>query len=494
MKNLIVLLVFTISVKFCFADFDMNNNMRQAYTHIMHLDFELAQQLLDIEKLSNDKNGIVFLNENYIDFLTILIGEDETYYNRAKLNKNQRLNSLKKNDTNSPYYLYCQAEIYIQWAFARIKFKEYFRASYELQKAYKLLERNNKLYPDFILNKKSLGLLHILIGSIPKSYDWVLNIVGINGGINKGFHQLYNVLEYSENINEYGIYKSEILFLLSFLEMNMKNDKESCVLLLEKIENCCLNNNLLVFCAARLSNRIGNNDKTIQILKNRIVSKNQYPFYYLDYLYAMSKLYSLEYNDAKDYFLKFIALFQGKNYIKSAYHKLSLIAFLQNDLDTKDYYQELSLINGEHLIDEDKQAEEDVKNNTPLNIQLLKSRLLFDGGYYSLALRHLKEITFSNIESNKDFCLEYYYRIARINQKLKDTNVIEYFSKVLMFENLSNLYYHPMSTLQIGIEYEKRGENDKAVIFYKKTLNYSSFNYENGIKKSAKSGIDRILN
>ena len=494
MKNSILLIVFIFSVKFCFADFDMNSNMRQAYSHIMTLDFELAQKILTQEKISNNRNGIIFLNENYIDFLTILIGEDVNHYNHSKSNKNKRLNALKKLNPNSPYYLYSQAEIYIQWAFARIKFKEYLLASYELQKAYKLLKRNNQLYPDFILNKKSLGLLHVLIGSIPETYDWILNIVGVEGGVNMGFSELYGVLTYSENTDEYEIYISEVLFLLSFLEMNMKNDKEAFRLLLNKIENCCLNNNLLVFCAARLSNKIGDNDKTIQILENRNFSKTQYHFYYLDYLYAMSKLYSLEYNDAKDYFLRFIALFKGTNYIKSAYHKLSLIAFLQNDLDTKDYYQELSLINGEHLIDEDKQAEEDVKNNTPLNIQLLKSRLLFDGGYYSLALRHLKEITFSNIESNKDFCLEYYYRIARINQKLKDTNVIEYFSKVLMFENLSNLYYHPMSTLQIGIEYEKRGENDKAVIFYKKTLNYSSFNYENGIKKSAKSGIDRILN
>jgi hypothetical protein len=72
------------SVKFCFAEFDMNQNMRQAYVHIMHLDFSLAQKILDTEKISNNDNGIIILNENYIDFLTILIGEDELYYKKAK--------------------------------------------------------------------------------------------------------------------------------------------------------------------------------------------------------------------------------------------------------------------------------------------------------------------------------------------------------------------------------------------------------------------------
>ena len=44
MKNLILLILFVFSVKFCFADFDMNSNMRQAYSQIMTLDFELAQK------------------------------------------------------------------------------------------------------------------------------------------------------------------------------------------------------------------------------------------------------------------------------------------------------------------------------------------------------------------------------------------------------------------------------------------------------------------
>jgi hypothetical protein len=494
MKNSILLIVFIFSVKFCFADFDMNSNMRQAYSDIMTLDFDLAQKILTQEKVSNNQNGIIFLNENYIDFLTILIGEDVNYYNQSKSNKNKRLNALKKLNSNSPYYLYSQAEIYIQWAFARVKFKEYLLASYELQKAYKLLKRNKQLYPDFMLNKKSLGLLHVLIGSIPETYDWILNIVGVEGGVNKGFSELYDVLTYSENTDEYKIYNSEVLFLLSFLEMNMKNDKESCRLLLDKIKNCCLNNNLLVFCAARLSNKIGDNDNTIKILENRNFSKTQYHFYYLDYLYAMSKLYSLEYNDAKNYFLRFITLFKGTNYIKSAYHKLSLISLLQNDFDTIAHYQELVLVNGELLIDEDKQAENDVLKSKPINLQLLKSRLLFDGGYYKFALENLNNIIFEDIEGNQDFCLEYYYRLARVSQKLEDDNVVELFSKVLNIKDESSLYYHPMSALQIGVEYEKRGEQDRAVIFYKKTLSYSGFNYENGIKKSAKSAIDRILN
>jgi hypothetical protein len=50
-----------------------------------------------------------------------------------------------------------------------------------------------------------------------------------------------------------------------------------------------------------------------------------------------------------------------------------------------------------------------------------------------------------------------------------------------------------MSNLQIALEYEKEANNEAALIYFKKTLKYDSFDYENGIKKSAKAGLNRIL-
>ena len=53
-------------------------------------------------------------------------------------------------------------------------------AIYEFIKSYSLLIKNQEKHPDFMLNKKGLGLLHALLGSIPKNYLWILNSFGIN--------------------------------------------------------------------------------------------------------------------------------------------------------------------------------------------------------------------------------------------------------------------------------------------------------------------------
>ena len=62
--------------------------------------------------------------------------------------------------------MYSQAEINLQWAANRLKFGDYFTAAFEINKAYRQIQENNKKYPNFIPNKKfgtgyiSLGVYH----------------------------------------------------------------------------------------------------------------------------------------------------------------------------------------------------------------------------------------------------------------------------------------------------------------------------------------------
>jgi len=476
------------------AEFDLNSNMSNAYSYCIDLNFSKAKYFLEMEKNINPENGFIYLNENYIDFLKIIITEDQSYFEKQKPFKNERLKKIRRNDKDSPFYLFSQAEIYIQWAFVRIKFKEYFLAAYELQKAYSLLKKNDELFPDFILNKKNIGVLKILLGSIPDEYNWILSVIGLEGSINRGFDDLYSVLNYTENFEKYNIYEDEVIFYLSFLEMNMRNIKQSRLSLLNKIEDCCLSSDLLVFCAARLSNKMGDNQRTLKILEEVKPSNNKINFYYLDYLYAMSKLYQLNFEEAENSFLRFVSNFKGDNYIKSAYHKLSIISFLTDSIDKRDFYQNKTLELGQSFIEEDKYSENQVKNRYIDDKDLIMARFLFDGGYYQRSLNILESI---NQPALKDYNLaEYYYRIARLYQKLNysKNDILDAFYQLLDLENSYNLYYFPMSNLQIALEYEKE-ENDKAALMYfQKTLKYDAFDYETGIKKSAKAGLNRIRN
>ena len=200
-----------------FASFEMNTNIEQSYSYILNLEFEKANILLVKEELENPSNGFIPLHKNYIDFLKIFIDEELNYFKSHKHLKNKRLELLDQNDKNSPYYLYSKAEIILQWAFARLKFEEYTVASYEFIKAYKLIKENQKKFPDFSLNNKILGLVHVLLGTVPSEFHWILDIAGLEGGIAVGMNELDAVL----NDDDLVMYEIEVLFLLSFLQSNL---------------------------------------------------------------------------------------------------------------------------------------------------------------------------------------------------------------------------------------------------------------------------------
>ena len=478
------LILFLILSNFAYASFDTNKNIQNSYKHILNLEFEEAHDLLLVEFKKNPKNGFITLHKNYIDFLTILISEDNTYFENAEKQKDPRLDLLENTEENSPYYLYAQAEVYLQWAFSSLKFEKYHTATYDFIKAYKLLKKNQEKFPDFVLNKKGLGLVHALLGAIPEQFQWILNLAGLEGGIDLGLSELNEVL----NSEECKQYETEVLFLLSFLQINLTENDKLKQQYLDRIGDRYQNNLLLNFAAARLSHNLGKNDYCLNVLENRPSIKDKLPFYYLDYLQGISYLYKLDYENAKNKFECFLVNFKGLNYIKSAYHKLAWIAFLQKNSERKNEYFSKVISKGNTSIDEDKVAMKDAEGVYFLSPILLKARLLYDGGYYEKALNQI--IIFGQLDN-----IEYWYRLARVKSKLdyKNSEVIAHYQKTYDLGKESTAYYAPMSALQIALIYEKQNELDIAAIYFEKCLSMSDFDYMRGIHQKAKSGLARIL-
>lgn len=486
-------LLFLLFYKSIFASFDMNENIERSYSHILNLNFDKANALLSKEKSSNPNNGFIPLYNNYIDFLTILITEDVDYFESHKDFKVSRIDLLDGNDASSPYYLYAKAEITLQWAFSRLKFEQYVVAAYEIIKAYKLLEENKQKFPEFTLNNKGLGLIHSLLGAVPKDLYWIIHLAGINGGVSLGLKELDELL----NDNRFIMYEEEVLFLLSFLHINLENNDVLINDFLDRIGNRYKDNILLNFTACRLLHNLGKNDDCIAILQSRKDNNQTIAFYYLDYLEGMSYLYMLDLKNAKRKFEYFIENFRGVNYIKSTYHKLAWIAFLQNEHNDKLAYFQKVILEGNAVIDEDKVALHNAKKGVikkdNLNFRLLRSRLLYDGGYYEDARLEISYIEIQNI--NLDFQDEYFYRLARIESKLssEDTTVINYYQKAFEVGQNFNNYYAPMSALQIGLIYERKRDTKRAASYFNKCLSISGFDYQRGIHQKAKAGLARIL-
>lgn len=492
--GLIFFLFFTVNMAFSQYNYDFNKNCNEAYSAIINLQFAEGSQLIEQEKRINPNNNIPYLLDNYIYFLTVFIGEEEAEFNKLEKLKDDVIDRLKDGDESSPYYRYSLAQVYLQWAFTRTKFKEYVSATFEINKAYRLLEKNNEEFPEFLPNLINLGLLHTLIGTVPDNYNWIKKLVGIEGTIDQGVSEILTVLDAAITQEEYSHFKAECLFYMSFIQMNLSTNKEKALEYIDLIGNdsSSFHNPLAIYAISRIYMSNGLNDKAIDLLLSRPTGKEYFPFDYLDYLTGLAKLYRLD-KDANQYFIKYVTNFKGMNYIKDSYQKIAWYNLVNNDIDK--YKEYIAKVNqyGNDIIDADKQAEREAEKGEIPNIHLLKSRLLFDGGYYEKALAAMTGNTSSGFLQNEKDSLEFTYRIGRIYHEWgKPDNSIPFYDKTIQNGLESEFYYAANSALKLGNIYEDKGEYNKAISYYKQAQSMKNEEYKNSISQKAKAGIHRI--
>ncbi|NNC95190.1 MAG: tetratricopeptide repeat protein [Chitinophagales bacterium] len=470
--------------------FSFNDHCKNAYDEILKLKLENGSALVETEKLNDPLNLVPVLLENYIDFFRIFISEDETEFYRLKNNRDKRLTLIKKNgDKNSPYYLFVLAEIHLHWAIAKIRVGEYFSAVLEIRKAYKQLNENQRKFPDFKENLKTLGLLHAVLGSIPDKFKWGLSILGMDGDIRKGMAELKNLIIYS-NDNEF-VYREETITLYAFLLFHLEKKGDQAWDLL-KANNFPEKDNLMhIYTCAQIgvhSNRV---EESIEILNNKPSGAEYLEFPYLEFLAGLARLYKLD-ERADIYFKNFVNNTKSRNHVKDAYQKLAWYHFI-NDNDTVLYmhYMDKVRSDGSSTIDADKQALQEALDNKIPHKGLLKSRLLFDGGLFGRAIEILDEID-ENVLADKEK-LELSYRYGRVYHEWgKIDRCVKFYNETIANGSNSPYYFAANAALQLAYIYEKKNELETAKSYFELCLSIKNHEYKNSLDQKAKAGLNRI--
>lgn len=490
MRFTLITIFHILLIHSAYANFDWNENCKQAYTNTIQLKFDKANGILENERSLNPTNSLVYLIENYADYLKIQISEEKNEFDKLKSLKDDRLSIIEDDDSESPWKLYSEAEIHLQWAANRLKFGEYFTAAYEINKAYRLLTENDKKYPHFLPNKKSLGVLYSLIGSVPKQYNWVLSIIGMEGNLDNGLKLMRTTIDKMKTDSIYSSMVEETYFLYAFLKMNLDNNHIDLKNLLKEIENS--NNLLLNFAASRIATKLGQNDLAISILENRIKDKDCYSFHYLDYLIAVGKQNKLD-SDCIEYFENYVQNFSGLNYKKSALMRISWQYLLMDDeLNFKKYRDKVNDI-GALFVGADKEAQDFYKNKLKTHKELLKARLYFDGGYYENSLEELDALNQKELENTIYNYLEFNYRKARVYEKLENTyQAINFYKQTIEKGKNETFYFSPKSALQLGLIFEKKGDKNQASKYFQSCIDMQNHLYEKSLEQKAKAGLERL--
>lgn len=470
--------------------FSYNQLYQECYQHILELEFNKANEILSKARKEEPNNLASIHLENYIDFYQLFIGEDQNLYSVREKAKSDRLSIIKKNGSASdPYTKFVQAEIILQWALVRLKFKENLKAATELYTAYQLLKENQSSFPDFTLNNKSLAILHSLFGTLPIN-ETVKSWIGIDGSIDQGISEINRLIQ--SPALEGSFFKLEGLAIAAYILCYQKNEAKQA---LELIQNSVLyqgNSQVSHFLVCKIAQRAGYNDFIIDRLENYIKAKDTVKLSILYLQLGFTKLYKLE-KDADLYIHKFLDQFEGKMYIKEAYQKLAWHAWVvNNDAAAYSSYMLSCIEEGDELSDDDKQALAEAKENKIPDKTLLKARLLFDGSYYDRAYKLL--VTQSeNYYNDGEVPIEYTYRMARITHKLNNLK-----EALINYEFIIDKMKEPKSyltcnaALQAGIIYEHQHNWVNASKCYKKCLDLKPDRYRLSLHQKAKSGLKRL--
>ncbi|MGB4774236.1 MAG: tetratricopeptide repeat protein [Daejeonella sp.] len=486
--RLVLVFIFLLFYTTANANFDFNANCIKAYNHIMGLRLNAARTLITAEKNSNPKNSIPYLLDNYVDYFTLFTTETKVDFELFKKNKTVRLNRLEDEDKKSPYYLFAQAEIHLQSALTKARFDEYFSSAIETNKAYDLLEENAKKFPDFLPNQKSIGIINALFGSVPESLKSTLAIVGIRGDTQKGVKMLENAIEKLPS-SSYSHFYAESVFYLTSIKIDILNDKKSYESILKYTQNIDNTSLLKTYIRAYAGMKFAHNDDAISTLVNRPFGAEYQSYPYLDYLLGIAKIHNLDVTGSVN-LQQYIKNYKGINYIKDAYLNLAWTELLKGNNAGYTSFTGQVKTKGYTYHDKDKQAINEVNYAAP-EIDLLKARLLFDGGYYDKALNQLESKKLDKFKLVRDK-IEYCYRMGRIYDESGQGDAAIIFYQLAINQGINERYYFASNAaLRIGLIYELKKDFAMAKYFYNNALKMKNHDYESSIENKAKTGLKR---
>ncbi|MES2774655.1 MAG: hypothetical protein V4722_10745 [Bacteroidota bacterium] len=469
--------------------YDFNAACSQAYKEILSMRVANGQRLLAEEKRAHPDNLIPYFLDNYADFFSLFFNEDMKEFDKKLPLKEARLAAMKIGPKDSPWNLFTQSVLQVQWAAIHIKFGERWAAGWSFKAAFDLAKENQRLFPNFAPNKMVMGPLQVVAGTIPKGYQWLSNMLGVKGNIVIGMNELTAFMNNPDP--SAAIFKEEAIFYYCYLKFHFENKPGDALQFIRTQKLDVVNNHLFAYMAANLSLNNQNSAATKSYVQNRNPSPDYMPMPVWDFEMAHAKLFHLE-PDANLYFDRFLAGFKGSFYVKDSWLKLGWHYLLQGNMAQYNRCLELVKTRGNAETDADKKALKEAKSGKVPNPVLLKARLLSDGGYTSEAYETLKGKGSSDFAAEEDK-LEFAYRVGRVYEELgKYDDAIQAYLTTIKTGKDRTEYFAARAALQTGMIYEQKKKNKPlAIAFYNQCLAMENHDYKNSLDQKAKAGVER---
>ncbi len=478
MKSIYLILLFFFNIFSCFTQNDIEPNFTKGIDKVFELNFDQAKKFsLDL-KNKNIHQG--YYLESLSDAIFLSVNEEniKEYINKQSF---RIKNYTKFCPKSSPYYNFILAELYLHYSYFYFKSGQIIFAAQMMRKSYFYLKDNQKLYPNFIPHHSSLGLLHVILGSLPNYLHKFIRISGMNPNLNLGLDQIKK----AGIQNDFWGKQAKLTF--SLVSYYLLNDKTLLAKIIKENLDEHPDQNLWKMLEIVLSLKAGKGKEALDLIEKQYQGISEFTI--SGKLRADALLYSGRYSEASTSYQNFITQYKGLNSLKEVYLKLFFCDILnEKNPNQKIYFTKIISLGSENT-EADKYAKCFAEKGIAPNIDLLKVRLFTDGGYTKKSDSVLLKLNIGKFSTliNK---IEYCYRKARLAHILSDTTTaIMYYQKTIELSPQTNEYFAPNSALQLGYLYFQQNKCDLAEKFFNLATSFQAYEYQRSVEQKAKSAL-----
>jgi hypothetical protein len=464
-----------------------NQTVRQAYNETIKLRIAKGRSLIRKELQANPGNAVALLIANQQDFLTWSVQQDPSVFDELLKRQEKRLLTITSLKERSAWVDYSLAEVRLQIALSKLLNGQKIAAAWDLRQAYLQYLTNAKRYPDFLPNRKTLGALQVLVGSVPDTYKVFLNIIGMKGDLKTGMANLKAAASHENPFQEEAILLQALILHL----LDRDPDKQAAITVRE-LAISTPDNLLYSFVAMHILKKTKQSDLALSVYQQKPTGNNYLAFPYLHHMAADLYLYKGNFAASIRENSQFLEQHKGNHYFKAAHFKLYLANWLGQQKQAAMHHYRLISTVGKADVEEDAYAQRFVSQQSSPNRYLMLARLQSDGGYNQEALQVLNQMKLS-AGTAPDERAEYFYRKARIYHGMEDlSQAKQYYQQAIDACQNTTLYFAPYAALQLGYIYQDEHKPDTAKAWFTKALSYKGHDYKNSIDGKAKLALQTL--
>ena len=457
-----------------YAQYDVNDNCKDAWMLLMDLKIEEAKHVLEKEIQTNPSNYYAYYLDHTCDGYALIINSGDDDYNLFLENYEKRRFIMDNKDIQSPYYLACLSEMQLQVGIFNILKGYRWAGLRKAYSSYKNTYENLEKHPEFVPSRKLDGFFNVAISNVPPFVKWAISFFGVSANFDYGQELLYKNYESQKDIR--GLNVESALFVILGAKLN--KTPELVYDFTHSLDSNISNTFIHQYFKANIAYRVGKNEEALHILQK--INMEEYAYADIVYSYMMGKILLRKQDSNAGYHLsKYLSHLEKKEYVKEMNYNLALFYLLNNDRQKFLHYSDIAMYEGKDINERDREALYETKLDYFPDVNLVKARLLLDGGYLDEFETTIKKINVKDLEilGHK---LEYNFLMARFNA-LKGENeiAISLFMKVIEQGENQDYFFACEAALRLGNIYREMEENNLAKTYYEKSVKlYKSDYYE----------------